>query len=412
MKKHRQRGAVMVLVVVGLLALIGIAGLAIDTAHVLLNKSRLQSALDAAALAAAKVLDQTASTTQATAAAGSVFTLNLAQYSELRSAVGSGLAMTTEYSSTLIPFSPGTAPALFVRATITGFPTVMSLASVLGITSINVTGSAVAGPSPPLGEVCNIVPIMMCGTAGAGAPLFGYSANQVLGLNQVAGTSSAGLGPGNYNLLAVGGSGAATVRTNFAGDYGSCASVGKAVTTEPGVAAGPVSQGWNTRFNQYQGPVSAAQYPPDVINSAAHQTNLTGDTGTGIKQGGTTITGPNGVGGAGAGALTFNWSNYNALLPSGPYDTQPLPNGPAAFQRRVVAAPIGDCSTAVNGKGSVNVLGFGCLFLLQTVNQGGKQVLYAQVLKACDAGGRPGSGPPAFGPHVIELYKSAGSPDS
>jgi hypothetical protein len=402
----------MVLVVVGLLALIGIAGLAIDTAHVLLNKSRLQSALDAAALAAAKVLDQTASTTKATAAAGSVFTLNLAQYSELRNAVGSGLAMTTEYSSTLIPFSPGTTPALFVRAKITGFPTVMSLASVLGIASINVTGSAVAGPSPPLQQVCNIIPIMMCGTAGAGPPLYGYSANQVVALNQTPGNSGSGLGPGNYNLLALGGPGGSDVRSNFAGDYGSCASVGKAVTTAPGVKAGPVSQGWNTRFNQYQGPVSAAQYPPDVINSAAHQTALTGDTETGIYQGGTLISGPNGAGGAGASALTFNWSNYNALLPSGPYDTQPLPNGPAAFQRRVVAAPIGDCSTAVNGKGSVNVLGFGCLFLLQALSGNGKQVLYAQVLKACDAGGRPGSGPTTFGPHVIELYKSAGSPDS
>jgi hypothetical protein len=402
----------MVLVVVGLLALIAIAGLAIDTAHVLLNKSRLQSALDAAALAAAKVLDQTASTTKAGTAANSVFTLNVAQYPELRRAVGSGLTLTMQYSSTLNPFNAGTTPALFVRASIAGFRTTMSLASVLGITSINVAGSAVAGPSPPLQQACNIVPIMMCGTAAAGAPLYGYAADQVLGLNQVAGTSSAGLGPGNYNLLAVGGSGAATVRTNFAGDYGSCASIGKAVTTEPGVAAGPVTQGWNTRFNIYGAGLSAAQYPPDVINSAAHQTNLTGDTGTGIKQGGTTITGPNGVGGAGAGALTFNWSKYNALQPSGPYDTQPLPNGPAAFQRRVVAAPIGDCSTAVNGQGSVNVLGFGCIFLLQTVNQGGKQVLYAQVLKACDAGGRPGAGTGAFGPHVIELYKSAGSPDS
>jgi hypothetical protein len=401
----------MVLVAVALLALIGIAGLAIDTAHVMLNKSRLQSALDAAALAAAKVLDQTTSTTQASTAASSVFTLNLAQYPELRSAVGSGLTLTTQYSSTLNPFNAGTTPALFVRASITGFPTTMSLASVLGITSINVTGSAVAGPSPPLQQVCNIVPVLMCGTAGAGAPLYGYSSNQVVALNQVPG-SGGGLGPGNYNLLALNGNGAATLRTNFAGDYGSCASVGSAVTTEPGVAAGPVAQGWNTRFNQYQGPVSPAQYPPDVINSAAHQTALTGDTPTGIYQGGTLISGPNGVGGAGAGALSFNWAAYNALLPSGPYDTQPLPNGTGAFQRRVVAAPIGDCSTAVNGKGSVNVLGFGCLFLLQAVSQGGHQVLYAQVLKSCDAGGRPGAGTAAFGPHVIELYKSAGSPDS
>ena len=79
-----------------------------------------------------------------------------------------------------------------------------------------------------------------------------------------------------------------------------------------------------------------------------------------------------------------------------------------------IAAPIGDCSTQVNGRGSVNVLGFACLFLLQQVSQGGQQVLYAQVLQSCDAGGRPGvgTGPGNPGPVVIELYKSAGSPDS
>src|SRR6266478_1067582 len=133
MARRREGGATLVLVVVGMVALIAMAGLALDTAHVLLNKSRLQSALDAAALAAAKVLDQTASTDQATAAAGSVFTLNVTPYPELQNAVNGGLALTTQYSSTLNPFAAGTVPAKFVRASITGFATPMSLISVLGI---------------------------------------------------------------------------------------------------------------------------------------------------------------------------------------------------------------------------------------------------------------------------------------
>ena len=144
MARQRERGATLVLVVVGLFALIAIAGLAIDTAHVLLNKSRLQSALDAAALAAAKVLDQTASTAKATTAAGSVFTLNLAEYPELSNAVGGGVSLTTEYSATLNPFSVGTTPAAFVRTSINGFQTAMSLVSVLGIGSISIAGNAVA----------------------------------------------------------------------------------------------------------------------------------------------------------------------------------------------------------------------------------------------------------------------------
>jgi Flp pilus assembly protein TadG len=399
----RESGSVVVLVTIGMLALIAVAGLALDTAHVVLNKSRLQSALDAAALAAAKALDQSASTALATAAAGSVFALNLAQYPELQNAVGGGLALTTQYSSTLNPFNAGTSPAAFVRTSITGFTTQMSLSSVLGITSMNVGGSAVAGPSPSLVSACNVVPVFMCATTSAGPPLYGYAVNEVVVLNQVGGGSSP-IGPGNYGLLALGGNGAALVRTNLAGDYAACASIGGTATTEPGVAAGPVSQGINTRFDQYKAGLSAANYPPDVINSVAHQTSLTTAGNGSILQGGTVVTT--------ASQLSFNYADYTALLQTQTYDTAPLPTGRAAFGRRVVAVPLGDCTGAANGKNSVTVSGFACVFLLQALGTGSNDAIYGQIISGCDARGRPGAGSGSVGPHVIELYKSAGSPDS
>ena len=288
----------------------------------------MQSALDAAALAAAKALDQSASTALATAAAGSVFALNVAQYPELQKAVGSGLTLTTQYSATLNPFNAGTAPAKFVQTSITGFATKMSLSSVLGITSMNVGGSAVAGPSPSLVTACNIMPVFMCATPASGPPLYGYAQDQVVGLNQLA--SNGAIGPGNYGLLALGGNGASIVRDNLAGDYASCASTGATVATEPGVAAGPVSQGIDARFDQYKGGLSAASYPPDVINSAAHQTSLSTDSSGNVTQGGKIVTT--------AGQLTFNYANYNTLLTAKSYDTQPLPTGTAAFNRRVMAS--------------------------------------------------------------------------
>lgn len=395
MQRRRERGSTLVLVAVGMLALIAMAGLAIDTAHVLLNKSRLQSALDAAALAAAKVLDQTASPAQATAAASSEFTLNLAQYPELQGAIGGGAALTTEYSATLVPFAAGTTPAAFVRASITGFRTSMSLVSVLGINSIAVAGNAVAGPSPAVRQACNIVPVLICANPGGGGPLHGYAVNQVVALNQLAGAAA---GPGNYGLLALGGN----VSANLAGDYNTCAAIGQTVATDGNVASGQISQGINTRFNQYQGPVSPAQYPPDVINSAAHQTNLTTDANGNITQAGKPITTAN--------QLTFNYADYAALVAAGDYDTQPMPRGPAGFGRRIIAAPIANCAGA--GGGGANVLGFACVFLLQTLSGNGKNVIYGQVIQTCDAGGRPGAGSGTIGPHVIELYKSAGSPDS
>ena len=402
MTRRSERGATLVLAVVGMLALIAMAGLALDTAHVLLNKSRLQNALDAAALAGAKSLALSASTATATTDAGTNFALNVAQYPELQRA---NVSLKTEFSTTLNPFTPGAAGP-YVRATITGFTTQMSLVAVLGINSMNVAGSAVAGPSPALTTACDIVPVVMCATPAAGPPLYGYTANQVVGLNQTAGNAGT-IGPGNYGLLALGGNGANIVRNNLAGSYSSCASIGNSVPTEPGVAAGPVSDGINTRFNQYKAGLTAAQYPPDIINSAAHQTSpsLQG-TGLSVTYNGQPATASN---------INFSYSNYTALQQAGSYDTQPLPGGTAAFGRRILAVPLGDCTGLAHGSSNVAINGFACVFLLQQLGLGANaSIIYGQIISGCGATGQvgPAPGPGALGPFKIELYKSAGSADS
>jgi hypothetical protein len=386
----------MVLVVVGLAALIAMAGLALDTAHVLLNKARLQSALDAAALAGAKALDQSTSTAWATTAATRVFDLNVADYPELQR---SGVTLTTEFSASF-PFSAGTAPATYVRTSITGFATSMSLIRVLGITSVSVAGSAVAGPSPSVVQACNIVPVALCGNPGVGGPFFGYTLNQVVGLQQpggFGGGGGGGAGVGNYRVLSLGGFGGASVRTNLAGDYASCTAIGNTATTQAFVNAGDVSDGLNTRFGDYNAGLSSANYPPDVIHSAAHQTALT-LVGGNVMQRGRVVTMAN--------QLTFNYANYTALQQAEAFDTQPSPAGTAAFDRRVLAVPVVDC-----GGGGVPVRGFACVFLLQELGAG-NDVIYGQIINGCESGGKPGAGSTATGPHVIELFKSAGSEDS
>src|SRR6476619_6048561 len=55
----RQKGVIVVLVAIAMLMMLGIVGLALDGAHGVLNKSRLQNTVDAAALSASKTLDQT-----------------------------------------------------------------------------------------------------------------------------------------------------------------------------------------------------------------------------------------------------------------------------------------------------------------------------------------------------------------
>ena len=62
---RKERGAVLVLFAIGMVAVLGVAGLALDASRAMLSQTRLQNTVDSAALAAAKVLSNTTSTTQA-----------------------------------------------------------------------------------------------------------------------------------------------------------------------------------------------------------------------------------------------------------------------------------------------------------------------------------------------------------
>ncbi|PUZ91599.1 pilus assembly protein, partial [Vibrio vulnificus] len=67
--KRKQQGLVLVLVTVAMLSFVIMAALAIDVTHQVVNRTKLQNAVDAAALAAAMVADATHDTPTATAAA-------------------------------------------------------------------------------------------------------------------------------------------------------------------------------------------------------------------------------------------------------------------------------------------------------------------------------------------------------
>src|SRR6187455_672220 len=92
----RQGGAILVLLALAMVGLLAMAGLALDGSHLLLNKSRLQNGVDSAALAAAKVLDQSGDTTQATTAANAVLGQNAATAGnqELASSLAGDLGVT------------------------------------------------------------------------------------------------------------------------------------------------------------------------------------------------------------------------------------------------------------------------------------------------------------------------------
>lgn len=405
--RTRQRGAILVIFTIGMLAIIVMAGLALDISHALLNKSRLQNTVDAAALTAAKTLDDTNSTTEARTAALALFTsnANTAGNGEMAANVDAS-EVVVEFSATLDPFNAGSSPAQFVRVRVESFTLASWLIQAIGFNEKEVRASAVSGPSPTIGQACDIVPLIVCGDPDAGGPLWGYEEDDITVLkgSSKSGSQAGPIGPGNFQLARLGGSGSAVVRTNLAGGYEGCAITGDTIPTEPGNAVGPVAQGLNTRLNIFSGPISPGDYPPDVIVEQ-QGAQMTYDSATGtVKLRGQVVSDAN--------ALDFNYDDYQARINAGNYDISPSMGG--AFERRNLSVVIADCEGKNSGQSDLPILGLGCYFLLQQVKQQGTEAeVYGQFLDECEASGNVGPDPADIpGPKKIQLYKDADSQDS
>lgn len=400
---RRQRGIALPLVAAGLLAMLAIVGLALDASHALANKTRLQNTVDAAALAAAKTYDQTADVVQGEVAALSLFGLNAdgPGNHELNAAYDADeIAVVVQWSETLDPFvSSGIGP--YVRVIATGFALDASLSSVLGVTELEMSASAVAGPSPTINTACNIAPMVVCALDPDDPDLFGFAANQLEVLKSASGDGSE-IGPGNFQLIRLGCPGGDCVRENIAGNYDGCVSGGESVETEPGNTVGPTVQGLNTRFGEYTGAMTSDLYPPDVVVDEPSP-QLTYDDGTdSVMQNGTAVDDQ---------TIDYGWEQYQFDVSNDMLDFPP-PTG--VYDRRVLALPIARCDGTAGGQSTLDVVGFGCYFLLQTVAQKGNEAqIFGQFIEGCTAGGMPGPNPVSGpDPYLIQLYKDPDSEDS
>lgn len=399
----RQKGVVLPLMAIGLLAMVAVAGLALDSSHALANKTRLQNTVDAAALAAAKAYDQSADIVIGDAAAFSLFGLNAdaAGNQEMNAAYDSGeINIVIQWSETLNPFvSVGIGP--YVRVIATDFALDATLSSVLGVTEFDIAATAVAGPSPSINSACNIAPIVVCAKDADDPDLFGFERNGLEVLKSAAGDGSA-IGGGNFQLIRIDCPGGACVRDNLAGSYGGCVGEGTAVETEPGNTVGPTVQGLNTRFGVYSGPVSPEDYPPDVVVTQPNPPLSYDDANEQVMQSGAAVDNQ---------TIDYGWDQYAADVKNNFLDYSP-PVG--VYERRVMALPIARCDGASSGQSTLEVIGFGCYFMLQQVTQKGNEAeIFGQFLEGCTAGGTPGP-QPASGPtpYIIQLYKDPDSQDS
>lgn len=431
LKQHwpgRQRGAVMVLVVIALAAMLLMGALALDGGHMLLNKTRLQNAVDAAALSGAKTLQASFGSGNASSLARDAALDTLQRNAaaegnrELANAIGDGgagdFAVVTLANSVYGPFSfPGPADAKYVRVSVPDFPLTgffWNFAQVFGNGALGdkaVAAIATAGPSPSASP-CKIEPIMVCGdpdenpAENGGSSYWGYGYGDLEVLKSAAGNAPA-IGPGNFQLLRLdGAAGANDLRTALAGGIDQCNVVGEEVETEPGNQVGPVAQGLNTRFGVYNGPgMNATSYPPDWVTDFS-QPMMTYNDSTSppqVQYQGQQVTSSGGNLVAGGTQLydVNDWKTASAACAaSGSCE--------GAYERRMVNIVIGNCDGESGGQAEVPVLDFGCFFLLQTVRQQGTEAqVFGQFVKECEGDGVAGPVPANdVGPVIIQLYKT------
>ncbi|MBA1380540.1 Tad domain-containing protein [Pseudomonas brassicacearum] len=420
---RRQGGAVSVLMVIAMAAIAMTAALALDGGHMLLNKTRLQNAVDAAALGGAKTLSQVkgsmnmASTTRTAALDTLSRNASAAGNTELATAVAGnpGTFAVVELSSSVYgPFSyPGPSDAKYVRVSVANYQLngffwsfVQSMGSG-GLGSKAVAAIATAGPSPT--SPCDVAPLMVCGDPGQYDPSAGnfwsYHFGDLVVLKTAAGNTSP-IGPGNFQLLDFG-SGGSSVREDLAGGGTVCRAVGDNVQTSPGNTVGPASQGLNTRFGIYNGPVSASNYPPDLVTSSSSPAMVYNDTLSQAQYKGQPVTSSGGDLSAGGEAIAdYNdWRTQVAACVGGS-GSGCQSNG--VFERRMLKIVVGNCTGKQGGSSTIPVLGFGCYFVVQPMNGGGTQSqIFGQFVHECEGDNVPGPTPSSdAGPQIIQLYKT------
>ncbi len=421
----QQRGAVTVIIVIALVAILMMAALVLDGGHMLLNKTRLQNAVDAAALSGAKTLSQVMGAGNAASATrdAALFTLNenakAAGNQELLTAIGGNLgafAVVELADNVYGPFSfPGPANASYVRVKVENYSLAgyfWSIAQSIGSGTVgakSLTAIATAGPSPT--SPCKLAPLLVCGDQTKYNPdagmFWGYRFGDLEVLKSAAKNSDP-IGPGNFQLLDFG-AGGKEVGELMAGGGSVCRNVGDSVDTKPGNTVGPSVQGLNTRFGDYTGPYRGSDYPPDLVTTYSNPLIKYNDavSPARVEYQGQPVASSNGNLSAG-GTQLFDYNDYAARAAACVAGGGAGCESNGVFERRILRIVVGDCSGKNAGASSIPVLGFGCFYVLQPAQSaGGDSQIFGQFVKQCDGDNVPGPTPQDdAGPQIIQLYKT------
>ncbi len=424
----RQKGTTMFLLLVFLVGMFGFIGLATDSGHLLINKTRLQNAMDAAALSAAIALnnDATRDMNNATTKGKDTFDLfkGSAGNGELSSVNRDDL--TFEFSRDLNPFTPiasgSTVKPAFVRVSTSSLAVSPILIQIVSSLSgpVNVYSVSTAGLN---GQNCQVTPFVMCadmpaydaskpedfcidnpddeycqpldsvcdtaannGTDGTPdydgiddgdgiAECFGYQVGEINSVivacngNDNGGCPEGSLESGNYNLLDLDSlQGGRDIKDAIESEEGVNTEDFNACTTNV-LNTKPGYTWGNVRAginNRFDSDTVTTEYPLPYSGSA---------------------------------------TPYNDYLA----ETSPEPNN-----RRTMAVLLGDCRGLQNGDSDLPKVGNACVFLTEhAIDNGSEKKIMMEFVDSCPQLGTTSVTNPVFyGPTKVVLYKSAGSRDS
>ncbi len=365
--RQGERGSILAASALGMLSFLLAVGLSVDISHLYLAKNELQNAADAAALAGASGLNYdstgiTNATNRAVKAMNSyqfentkvVFTPANVRFARNLSDFANGTDMSQGSAS-----APGVAPDIkFVKVTTPQSPVNIAFASMVLGNNKNIWAEAVAGVSVPLNLFAGYLPVSVVDDDALSTIHPGQ-------MYTFRGDPQGPVSPGNYQILAIDGSGASDDRIGLASGVKNAVGPGGYVDTKPGVSAGAVRQGLNTRFDDYASGLDPVTYPPD----------------TNIKEG-------------------ITYAEYLAGT-----KTQ-SPSHAGVANRRVVLIPIVKESQFSGGRTSVQIDHFGAFFLRSKVSGGNGGDLEAEYIGVgvvvgngeYDPNGTPNPGPPITKP--------------
>jgi Flp pilus assembly protein TadG len=361
-----ERGSVLAMSAFGMLALVLALGLCVDVSHWYVVKAELQNAADASALAGASALNSSPAGIDE-AQKRAVALMNNYEFNNTGVTIDDdSVKFAVNYGGPYVSAADAKSAAANIRFVSIDIPPkavgVYFAASAVGKSSIDLSQKAIAGMSVPPNVFCEWIPLSVIDdTANPMLPGSTYTIRAA---------------PGNYQILAPTGKGGSAAREDLAHGVNECAEPGTVYTvdTKPGVSAGPVRQGLNTRFDDYAAGMNADEYPPD----------------TNVKEG-------------------ITWAQYRDALSGSPNWQSPKAGHGGVPMRRVVLIPMVKLSEYDNGRDTVTFYKFAAFFL-QTKVQGGSggdvQAEYIGERIMFGKGGyKPGGGP--VNPQLAQpvLYK-------